>query len=631
MAAAAQGADVIVNGLNPPMLSRLGAIIPKITAEVIAAAEGLGRHGARAGQRLCLRHQPGPWSAETPHRPVAARGDSAPRWRRPIAPPRRAGCGPSCCAPAISSTGSGARRRDGLLLPARRESGQSDRGWRPGVPRAHAYLPDLARAAVALAERRADLPAFADIPFAGLTFDGEKLRAEIERQTGRPTAAGAAFPWPMMRLLSPFWELARELGEMRYLYETPHRLRRNRLRAAVARLARHAVRRGGGRLTQGRGRARPAGGAGASSPERARPRLAQRRPAPRRRNRQLGRGQDVVGPQRRRSARAKTAVALPCALRQRVLPARIGEEGGMAARSPSPALGSRLALPRITKAPSGGGPGQGAVEIGGPEPQLVARRAGRCGPRARRRPAAWRGRPAGAACRRRATDRHVPMAGGRQPLHRHAPRPRGTALPSGRPRRSAPGRSRQSSAERSATAAASIGSRDRIAIPPWPANRPKPCASRGPPRRPSPSRSSPVAIPVLGRSAKRYGIGRGAAADQPVEGGKRGQAGIVVEPGQQQHIGRPAAMIARPRPRHRRRRPSRSGRAAAGPGRRGRVRHCRWRCAASRPAAGPARASNSAEASGRGRQPGRARTRPRRCGGAWRRSSRRSGPSRCRA
>src|SRR5690606_40560026 len=87
----------------------------------------------------------------------------------------------------------------------------------------YAYLPDLARAAVALAERRADLPAFADIPFAGHAFSVNDLKAEIERQTGRPLKI-ARFPWWAMRLLSPIWELARELGEMRYLYTTPHQL-----------------------------------------------------------------------------------------------------------------------------------------------------------------------------------------------------------------------------------------------------------------------------------------------------------------------------------------------------------------------------------------------------------------------
>jgi hypothetical protein len=49
------------------------------------------------------------------------------------------------------------------------------------------------------------------------------LKAEIEAQTGR-SLRYTRLPWGMMRLLSPFWELARELREMRYLYDLPHRL-----------------------------------------------------------------------------------------------------------------------------------------------------------------------------------------------------------------------------------------------------------------------------------------------------------------------------------------------------------------------------------------------------------------------
>jgi hypothetical protein len=32
------------------------------------------------------------------------------------------------------------------------------------------------------------------------------------------------FSWWIMTLVSPFWELAREMREMRYLYEMPHQI-----------------------------------------------------------------------------------------------------------------------------------------------------------------------------------------------------------------------------------------------------------------------------------------------------------------------------------------------------------------------------------------------------------------------
>ena len=91
------------------------------------------------------------------------------------------------------------------------------------VPRAWAYLPDMTRAAVALAGMRADLPAFSDVPFAGLTFSMDEVKTRLEAILGRELKVGR-FPWGAMRLAAPFWELARELGEMRYLYDLPHAL-----------------------------------------------------------------------------------------------------------------------------------------------------------------------------------------------------------------------------------------------------------------------------------------------------------------------------------------------------------------------------------------------------------------------
>jgi nucleoside-diphosphate-sugar epimerase len=92
-----------------------------------------------------------------------------------------------------------------------------------GIKRAYAYLPDMARAAVGLAEMRQNLPAFADIPFAGYSLSMDEVTEGLGRIMGRKLRL-AAFPWWMMRLAAPFWELARELTEMRYLFNLPHQL-----------------------------------------------------------------------------------------------------------------------------------------------------------------------------------------------------------------------------------------------------------------------------------------------------------------------------------------------------------------------------------------------------------------------
>lgn len=88
---------------------------------------------------------------------------------------------------------------------------------------AWAWLPDAARAAVGLAGIRESLPAFADVPFAGLSLTGEELRGNLSQAMGRELTV-RGFPWTMLRLGAPFNAMWRELLEMRYLWDVPHRL-----------------------------------------------------------------------------------------------------------------------------------------------------------------------------------------------------------------------------------------------------------------------------------------------------------------------------------------------------------------------------------------------------------------------
>ncbi len=106
------------------------------------------------------------------------------------------------------------------------------------VPHAWAYLPDLARAFVAVASQR-ELPAFSELHFAGHTLTGAQLLAALERAAaalGIVPAAGwrhGRMPWPLLRaggLLVPMW---RELAEMEYLWRVPHALDGAALQALV--------------------------------------------------------------------------------------------------------------------------------------------------------------------------------------------------------------------------------------------------------------------------------------------------------------------------------------------------------------------------------------------------------------
>lgn len=110
----------------------------------------------------------------------------------------------------------------------------------PDVSRAWAYLPDLARSFVAVAQQRAKLPAFEVLHFAGHRITGQRwldVLTPLAQSQGwvKPGAVlkMAKLPWPIIRigaLLVPTWGA---LLEMYYLWQTPHALANDKLTALI--------------------------------------------------------------------------------------------------------------------------------------------------------------------------------------------------------------------------------------------------------------------------------------------------------------------------------------------------------------------------------------------------------------
>jgi nucleoside-diphosphate-sugar epimerase len=220
MAHAAEGVEVIVNGLNPPNYHNWDQLVPEITRQVIDAAEASGATVLIPGNVYNFGAEGGEWSETTPHRPNTRKGRIREEMERRYAASRaqtivlRAGN-------FITSD----RRDDVLGLVYLRQLSRG-RVMLPGAPeamQAFCYVPDWARAAVALSERRSALDHFEDVPFPGHSFNAGYLRAWLSARLGHELAF-SRFPWWVFSLASPFWELARELSEMRYLWNTSHTL-----------------------------------------------------------------------------------------------------------------------------------------------------------------------------------------------------------------------------------------------------------------------------------------------------------------------------------------------------------------------------------------------------------------------
>lgn len=217
---AAIGADVIVNGWNPPY-HRWAEQLPELTDILIAAARGSGAtviqaanvyvYGAGAPETL------GP---ETPH---AARNPLG-RQRIRMEDMLRASGVPVIFLRAgdfIDTEASG-NWFDRVLL-ANIAQGRLDYPGDPDIVHAWAWLPDLGRAAVALAERRHTLARVEEVTFPGYSLTARELTGLVAKALGRPVRL-ARFAWWPVQIARPFWRLAPGLLEMRYLWTMPHRL-----------------------------------------------------------------------------------------------------------------------------------------------------------------------------------------------------------------------------------------------------------------------------------------------------------------------------------------------------------------------------------------------------------------------
>jgi len=199
MAAAAQHCDVIVNGLNPANYHNWKEIIPQITEEVIMAAKKSGATVMLPGNVYHYGDKGGVWSEITPPNPISRKGKIRLAMERDY---------------ADSGVPTVILRAGNFIDPDRQ-----------GCVMSEVYLRDIKHNKVILPG-----PAqFEDIPFMGHTLTAHDIKSELEKILGR-NLKFVRFPWWLFKITSPFWELAREMNEMRYLWHTDHALSNERLK-----------------------------------------------------------------------------------------------------------------------------------------------------------------------------------------------------------------------------------------------------------------------------------------------------------------------------------------------------------------------------------------------------------------
>lgn len=221
MTEAAMGADVIVNGLNPQNYQGWETIIPAYTAQVIAAAKASGATVIIPGNIYNFGDHPGVLDETTPQIATTRKG----RVRIAMEQSYRE-AGVRTIVLRAGNFIDPNRNGDfmSMIMLKNIKSGKvMGLGDDHDTLQAYAYVPDWARAALALAEMRSDLPVFCDVPFPGHAFTITELRDLVSDMLGRPQKL-VRFPWWLITLTAPVWGLAYEMKEMRYLYNMPHQI-----------------------------------------------------------------------------------------------------------------------------------------------------------------------------------------------------------------------------------------------------------------------------------------------------------------------------------------------------------------------------------------------------------------------
>lgn len=217
---AAQGVDVIINGWHPPYPD-WEAKVPGLIRSVLAAAEASGATVLQPGNVYVYGEgAPEVMAVETPH------GAQNPLGR--VRVELEAALAASSAQTIILRSGDffdteASGSWFDMVMAAKLAKGSFVYPGPRDQVHAFAFLPDLARAFVGLAEMRDSLPNHADIPFEGYSLTGQQLQDAVASASGR-SLKSANFPWPVIALAGLFSPLMRSLREMRYLWSMPHRL-----------------------------------------------------------------------------------------------------------------------------------------------------------------------------------------------------------------------------------------------------------------------------------------------------------------------------------------------------------------------------------------------------------------------
>jgi nucleoside-diphosphate-sugar epimerase len=232
VAAAAEGASVIVHAVNPPGYRDWDRLVLPMLDNTIRAASASGPRILLPGTVYNYGPNAFPTITEdAPQTPMTRKGKIRAEMERRLRTAAEQGRCSALIVRAGDFFGPGAANNwfgQGLVTPGARPKVIRNPGTRD-VGHQWAYLPDVAETMVQLLERP-DLPAFASFHMEGhWDHDGRQMVEAIARVLGDPVVPIRPLPWWLLRLAALAAATPREMMEMRYLWRQPVRMTNARL------------------------------------------------------------------------------------------------------------------------------------------------------------------------------------------------------------------------------------------------------------------------------------------------------------------------------------------------------------------------------------------------------------------
>ncbi|NLR96692.1 NAD(P)H-binding protein [Rhizobium sp. P38BS-XIX] len=233
---AAQGAEIIVHGVNPPGYRNWAQVVLPMLDNTIAAAKAVGARIVLPGTVYNFGPDVFPnVSEDSVQRPKTRKGAIRVQMERRLKAAAEQGNTPVIIVRAGDFFG-GSRANSwfsqAMVTPGKPVNSMTYPGKR-GLGHQWAYLPDVAETMIRLIEKADELPNFAVYHMRGhWDGDGTQMVEAVQRVVGHKIKV-RSFPWWTVPLAAPFVPFMRELREMSYLWDVPLEMRNDKLRAVL--------------------------------------------------------------------------------------------------------------------------------------------------------------------------------------------------------------------------------------------------------------------------------------------------------------------------------------------------------------------------------------------------------------